>query len=267
MPAQRNVLKEKDEGTLEKLPLTYAQLCILDHMRLVREAKRIAYESVTLGGNRHLRPGFLETERNRSKLTAVLSTLGVVATRVAPGFMFNLVTRSYRQAGCEVLGLGYHTVVVARGEDEVMKVHHRTLDMPDEHRAEYIDRLYRKQQVLIDHFPAAMIVRQEFRVEPWPLDPSRTTVVSIQPRVRGARITERAIVQDKKILDLCSQMYKNAEALPDIVGKVNMIRPVGEPDPVIIDTIPVEKSDPTDWAAYRSARKILWGPESMEPIE
>lgn len=233
-------------------------------MRIVSEAKRIAYECVTLGSNKHLRPGFLETERKRSKLTAVLSTVGVTAVWLMPALMFRLVTRSYRQAGCEVLGLGYHTVVIARGGDEVIKVHHRTLDMPDEYRTKYIERLYRKQQVLLDHFPPTMIAKQEFRVEPFPLDRSRTTVVSVQPRVRGAGLTERDIVRDKKLVDLCSRMYKEGQALPDIVGKVNMIRPVGEPDPVIIDTIPVENSDPTDWAAYRSARKILWGPESVE---
>lgn len=84
-------------------------------MRIVSEAKRIAYECVTLGSNKHLRPGFLETERKRSKLTAVLSTVGVTAVWLMPALMFRLVTRSYRQAGCEVLGLGYHTVVIARG--------------------------------------------------------------------------------------------------------------------------------------------------------
>lgn len=228
-------------------------------MRIFPELKRIAYDSVTLGGNDYFRPGFLESEAHKGWLQKYSSRVGALAVRGLPDFMFNLVTRNYRKKGCEVLGLGYHSVVIADGDNYVRKIHHRTLYSGADERQAYIDRLYRKQRLLCDHFPSEMIELQDFVIEEFPLNPSLTCVVSKQKRIFGNGMDYAEIRAHNDIMDLCQHMFDKSEALPDIVGKKNIFQVSWRNLPVIVDTIPVEKSDPSDHEAYRRAQEILWG--------
>ncbi|GAA1471185.1 hypothetical protein CFELI_00940 [Corynebacterium felinum] len=231
----------------------------METMAFLLELKRIAYDSVTLGGNKHLRKGFLKAEKQRGLFQAVAARGAVALVRIAPQFMFALVTRSYRKNGMEVLGLGYHSVVVADGADGVKKYHHRTLHMSQEQRQAYIERLYRKQDVLKAHFPDAMIASQEFVVEQFPLNQQLHTVVSVQKRIRNIPLFHENIRANHKVMQLCQDMFESANALPDVVGKSNFFFTDTHEGIVIVDTIPVEESDPTDWEAYIRAQEILWG--------
>lgn len=227
-------------------------------MRLLNESIRIAYDCVTLGGNRYLRSGFLRSERDRGLFQAGLSRLGVAAVGVAPNAMLNFVVRNYRASGLHILGLGYHSVVVADGDWRVRKIHHRTLHIGSSDRQAYIDRLHRKQDVLCDHFPEEMIARQVFTVEPFPLNPELTTVVSKQERVTGKPLDYGDALEDPEVVRLCKDMLDNAGALPDIAGKSNILTSDAHSSrKIIVDTIPVEACDPTDYEAFRVAQDIL----------
>lgn len=226
-------------------------------MRFISEARRVIYDSITIGANDFLRGHFLLAESQRSNFHLLGAKAAILSHRVAPHFIWNTVTRNYQNQGLDVLGLGYHSVVLGDGADRVRKIHHRTLHMLPEHRNAYIDRLYRKQSILYEFFPEGMIKRQEFVVEEFPLNPSLPVVVARQPRVYGEFLTRDQVLTNDLVTDPSKEMHDEARTLPDIVGSDNMLIPQGEETPVLIDTIPLSQHDPNDYAAYRAAREIM----------
>ncbi len=227
-------------------------------MRTFLEAKRIIYDGVALGTNPFLRAGFYDAEHQRSLLHGVGARTAATVSRMFPHFMSKLVTSPYRRHGFEVLGIGYHSVVVSnRDDDTVHKFHHRTLDLDQQQKQHYINRLYRKQKILTDFYPEEMIGHQEFVVEPFPLNPSVTAVVSKQPRFHGTFLSRSEALNIPEFRKPSLLMHEQAFTLPDLVGKENIIIPTGQATPVIIDTIPLEKDDPSDFLAYHVAKDII----------
>lgn len=123
--------------------------------------------------------------------------------------------------------------------------------------AKYISRLYRKQDILKEHCPEYMICEQEFLVEPFALNPEFDVVISKQQRQYGIFINRESGSNIRDFYRYSMQMQDSKFTLPDIVGRDNVIIPDGQSHPVIIDTIPIEKSDPADFAAYHAAKSIL----------
>ncbi|WJZ01857.1 hypothetical protein [Corynebacterium freiburgense] len=226
-------------------------------MKLLAETRRILYDSITVGANEFLREHFLLAEQNRTNFHLFGAQAALFAQRRIPTTLFNFVTRSYRKHGFEVVGLGYHSVVIADGENAVRKIHHRTLHMFPEQRNAYIDRLYHKQRVLQNFFPENMVTDQEFVVEEFPANPDLPVVVSKQPRIYGKFLSREEILRTDAITNPSREMFENARTLPDIVGKENVVIPANGDCPVVIDTIPLSEHDPSDYAAFLAAESIM----------
>lgn len=226
-------------------------------MRFISEAQRVIYDGITIGTNDFLRGHFLLAESQRSNFHLFGAKAAILSHRVAPHFIWNTVTRNYHKQGLDVLGLGYHSIVLGDGTDRVRKIHHRTLHMLPERRNAYIDRLNRKQSLLREFFPDPMIKFQEFAVEEFPLNPSLPVVVAKQPRVYGEFLTRDQVLTNDLVTAPSKEMHDQARTLPDIVGSDNMLIPQGAETPVLIDTIPLSQHDPNDYAAYRVACEIM----------
>ena len=226
-------------------------------MRVIPEVKRVIYDSVALGNNPYLRESFFQAEQERSIWHGIAARLATTATNLFPNAMQSMVTRPYRRKGFEVLGMGYHSVVVATDTDSVSKIHHRTLGLSPAEKADYISRLYRKQNILKEFYPHPMVCDQEFVIEPFALNPDLEAVVSKQPRQYGTFLSRSAVLDLPDFRHYSVNMHDTVMTLPDLVGKDNVIIPDGQSHPVIIDTIPIEKSDPSDFAAYHAAKSIM----------
>lgn len=226
-------------------------------MKLLAETRRILYDSITVGANKFLKEHFLLAEQNRSNLHLFGAQAALFAQRCIPTTLFNLVTRSYKKHGFEVVGLGYHSVVIADSKNTVRKIHHRTLHMLPEQRKSYIDRLYHKQRILQNFFPENMVTDQEFVVDEFPANRGLPVVVSKQPRVYGKFLSREEILRTDAITNPSREMFENARTLPDIVGKENVVIPENGGCPVIIDTIPLSEHDPNDYAAFLAAESIM----------
>lgn len=170
----------------------------------------------------------------------------------------NLVTHSYRKIGEQVLGIGYHSVVLADTPTSVRKIHHRTAHMsPDEHRL-YIESLEAGQQLLKEFFPDQ--VREQFySIGALPPDPSRDVVIAHQERVDkgiGVDFLKPAHTETvSRFLAECSLMNYQCGFMPDIVGRNNVVQIDNEL--AIIDTVPLSGDSPDDSAAYIAAQSIL----------
>ncbi len=168
-----------------------------------------------------------------------------------------LATLPYQRHGFEVLGVGYNSVVVAADNDSVKKFHPRTLCLTTNAKKRYINRLYRKQNILKQFFDPHMVCHQDFSIEPFPLNTNFSTVVSTQPRHSGTFLSRKEALSISEFRQSSRLMHDEAKTLPDLVGRENVLIPDGQSTPVIIDTIPLEKTDPADFLAYFVARRLV----------
>ena len=222
------------------------------------QLRNTIYELATLGANPWANKSVAERYKEDNNQLQRLARLALLRAGDFGGnkLYASLATRSYRQAGEEVVGLGFHSVVLGNGPANVKKVHHRThLLTHGEQQSEVLD-LQRRQQPILDIFgPQAS--EQSFTIEPFPLNKERSCVMAHQERIRTGIPVDMSESTDalQGFLETSRRMYDATGQIPDIVGLANMFE---TPDGiVIVDTIPLSVENSQDTQTLKIAHQIL----------
>lgn len=222
--------------------------------RIRTSLDRFVVQAGTPHGNEFLRQHIKELPfAMRMAKTALLA-----AHDTYPEFFANRIQNRYKKAGYTVLGLGLHSITLADG-DSVLKVYRNTVGLDEAEQNEM--KLYweRKQNVLLgslsDH-----AVPQTFSIDSHPVDGARSVVLAHQPYVHAHHsirlpLDSPAQLPESTFVAKCITMHDMVGAVPDIVGIDNIF--MTDDGIRIVDTIPLEASDPTDTGAFQRARDIL----------
>lgn len=175
-----------------------------------------------------------------------------------PDYFTHRVQSRYRKAGYTVLGMGVHSVALADG-NSVLKVYRATAGLDENEQNEMKAYWERKQDVLLGHL-GQYAVPQTFSIDEHPANSSRSVVIARQPRIHAIRSLHFPSETPEQPHEAtftaeCIAMHDSADALPDIIGLDNIFET--HEGIRIVDTIPLEASDPTDAGAYQTARQIL----------
>jgi hypothetical protein len=223
----------------------------IDKMRT--SIDRFAAQADNPSGNEFLRQHIKELS-----LPMRVAKTALLALHTANPEMFSRYSRRpYEKAGYSVIGIGVHSIALADGES-VLKVYRSTIGLSEDAQSEMKAYWEKKQNVLLDNLEE-YAVPQSFSIDTHPADETRSVVVARQPYIVNGRAVNlydevpRAALHP--FIEDSLSMYDNANALPDIVGTNNIIET--NSGLKIVDTIPLEASDPTDAAALEKAKSIL----------
>jgi len=231
-------------------------------MNIRSEVGSLTYDLATLGANPWFKQDLLtevKSEPNRAlrlAKTAVLTGALKAGELGANVFYARVATRSYQRAGHEVVGMGYHTVVIKEDEKLVRKIYHRTHRWSTERLSLESARLLEAQESVLDEFPDSAIP-QSVTIGEFPLDPTRHCLVAQQDYIKDGIPVDFLHPSDaaRDFLEDSCAMYDRTGSIPDIVGLANVFdTPSGLK---IIDTIPLSAENPRDFNALRHAFTIL----------
>lgn len=220
-------------------------------------AREVIYDVATLGANPWLRHHLeVSSEHNEPLRKLGLAALLLPDSTHIYKRCSQLATRSYQKAGHEVVGLGYHSVVLRDGLQRVKKIHHRTLGMTPEEQLEYAHNLSCQQQALLDQFPEISLA-QEFSIDAFPLNTTRSCVTSSQQYISNATPIDMTQPHTDVLpfLSDARDYYQDSGIMPDIVGIANLLQTAD--GIVLVDTVPLLDTNPRDKNAIRDALSIL----------
>jgi len=222
-------------------------------------AKKELYTCASLGASPHFREDLLETGFSLGIQKRLLRTvlLSAASCNIGRSTLRKLVTVRYGLRGLDVIGLGFHSVVVTDGDQMVQKYYHRTLGYDHAQLETEAKRLQELSDKTVRFLPY-LAVSQSFETKPFPLKPERLCIASRQKRVFGENVdlstdTSEDVLQF--LLD-CRGLQQTNAYCPDIVGYGNLLRNT-DGYLKLVDTIGLERSNPSDYAALKIADRIL----------
>ena len=189
----------------------------------------------------------------------------IMATPGLPHFLYSRTyTKPYEAAGHEVLGTGYHAVVVDDGPHQVRKFYRRTAGLSEAEQRAHLAHLEQKQQSTLSHLPS-FTVPQEFFIQEDPLNPNQSIIAATQARVAikaGLNFYKGAapLIADPSTFAaqaLTMQEESTPTALPDVVGVNNLVVEAHTGEILLIDPVSLHADDPEDDVAYQQAQRIL----------
>lgn len=188
----------------------------------------------------------------------------VMATPGLPNFLYQqTVAPEYRKAGFDIIGVGYGAVTVSDGPDMVRKFYRHTAGNSEEAHKAAIELWTAKQSLTLEHL-GAYAVPQFFSIEENPTNTSESIVSAIQRRInpRGAinmfqseQIPELAI----PFLHDSQAMHQNSihNAVPDLVGRDNVLIESGTSKVFLIDPIALLGDDQGDKSSHAKVARYL----------
>lgn len=194
------------------------------------------------------------TERNRRLNRSESTGKHKLAARVLhelvninPALVKGLLSLPYERQGIEVIGMGYTSTVVKRG-DSAVKLIRATERMSEDEQRMKICELQGCQDILLNHFDD-FAIPQDFDIIEHPL--RKTGIVaSIQPIVEKftplrincadgfSELSEKQKVIVNNFAGRAISMAQQTGWVPDVLGTDNFGFDGGEESFVIIDTIP-----------------------------
>lgn len=220
------------------------------------DISRLAYDTAVLFNNPTYRAESRATQENGFSGSLHLAARALMATHtVSAPLARSLVTRSYRQAGEEIVGLGYHTVVLEEDETMVRKIHHRTAHLSSTERLHALMTLERRQERLLRHYGDIALL-QTFEITSFPPSPRQLVISSIQEKVEGKPVDFSAPSEiSTELAERAAHDLTHHALMPDIVGVGNFFETT---DGVrLVDTIPLECEKRIDRRAIALAIGII----------
>ncbi len=196
-----------------------------------------------------------------------LRAMVIRAVMLTPGLPHFLHERvgapGYRQAGLDILGIGFHAVTVKDGEDSVRKYYRRTVGASEASQREIIKIWNAKQNMILAHL-GEYAVPQFFEIGENPLNNTQSIVTATQARISSVgsinmfkpdSIPKSALhfFHDSQQMNLTN----GNSAVPDLIGKENALIEASTGAIKLIDPIALVREDPVDEPGYHRVTSFL----------
>lgn len=213
---------------------------------------------------------FTHGERARERLASDefnsrvrrMALVAVMATPGLPEFLYEQrVVSPYRAVGYNVIGLGTSATTLDAQDGTVLKILHKTRNMPEASQRAEIDRLERLQDVSLKYLEQFIPV-QEFSIGGDPLSLDKDVVIARQEKVDGRSATpmlrgkEEPTDAFNDFIDAAEKMKNDGVAVPDLLGSSNLL--VGKAGGIhLIDTICTVNSTEDGGKAFKRNCQVL----------